>query len=440
MRDSDLVRQALAGAKAALGALLDRHRPMAWRLAFRLLEDAAEADDVVQEACLQALVGLARLRAPDRFGAWLAGIALNLARMRLRARRATVAWEDWDGGRLAAGFTADELSPSPEAAYELRELHARVMHVLADLPPEQQSVLRLHYLEGLTLSEIGILTGAPLGTVKARLHRGRQRLRARLLGGPDKVAAEQRPKEVATMIEMKVQDVLMRVPRPGAGQAPDIVYLYSARRDAPPTAGEPVTPFQIPVPPPSPPDVLEAAGRAVPSPGAEPVRVPLPPPGPGQFVVVLQERDGSRVLPIWIGPHEGQMLKWQLTGGSAPRPLTYELMARLLEASGSRVERVAVSRLQEKVFYATLWLQAGGRTTEVDARPSDALNLALRLGVPIFVDVAVLAEAGVPADGLTQHLNTETERDRAAGGPLAEVEWVWLSAPGPEFGVPPPAK
>jgi len=118
-RDSELVRQALAGVKAALGALLERHRLMAWRLAFRLLEDSAEADDVVQEACLQAVLGLARLRAPDRFGAWLAGIALNLARMRLRARRAVVAWEDWDGGRVAAGFTADELLPSPEAVYEL---------------------------------------------------------------------------------------------------------------------------------------------------------------------------------------------------------------------------------------------------------------------------------------------------------------------------------
>ena len=136
------------------------------------------------------------------------------------------------------------------------------------------------------------------------------------------------------------------------------------------------------------------------------------------------------------------MIKWQLTGGSAPRPLTYELMARLLEAAGGRVERVAVSRLQDKVFYATLGVQAGGRTTEVDARPSDALNLALRLGIPIFVEAAVLAEAGVPAEGLAQHLNAEAERAGEASAQPAEavLEWLWLSAPSPELGSPPPAK
>jgi hypothetical protein len=85
-------------------------------------------------------------------------------------------------------------------------------------------------------------------------------------------------------------------------------------------------------------------------------------------------------------------------------------------------------------------VKAGGETREVDGRPSDALNLALRLGAPIFVDAQVLEKAGVPASGLHEHLNRETERSRESGDrpPEAVVEWVWISAPPPEFGPPPP--
>src|SRR3990172_927772 len=178
--DADLVKRALAGDLAAFGLLVERQRSVLLRLAQRMLGDPAEAEDVAQEACLHAFLSLSRLRNPERFGAWLCGIAVNLCRLRLRARRSTYALEDWEGRRVARGFTWAEAQPAPEAAYKIRELHAVVLNAIALLPPEQQVVVRLHYLDGLTLTEIGVLAEAPLGTVKARLHRARERLRASL--------------------------------------------------------------------------------------------------------------------------------------------------------------------------------------------------------------------------------------------------------------------
>ncbi len=89
--DADLVKRVLAGDWAAFGPLVDRQRPVLLRLAQRMLGDPAEAEDVAQEVCLHAFLSLSRLRDPERFAAWLYGIAVNLCRMRLRTRRDTVA-------------------------------------------------------------------------------------------------------------------------------------------------------------------------------------------------------------------------------------------------------------------------------------------------------------------------------------------------------------
>jgi RNA polymerase sigma factor (sigma-70 family) len=417
--DADLVKRALAGDRAAFGPLVERHRSILLRLAHRMLGDPAEAEDVAQEACLHAFLSLSRLRAPERFGAWLYGIAVNLCRLRLRARRSIYALEDWEGGRVAQGFTWAEAQLSPEAAYEIRELHAVVLNAIALLPPEQQVVVRLHYLDGLTLTEIGVLAGAPLGTVKARLHRARERLRASLAAELAQEFAEHggipSRKEKLKMIEVVVQDVIMRVSKPK-----DVV-----------------------------------ASREAPGPGAEDVRVPLPPDFPaGQGIVVLQgdekkaeavakidalppglqrvvllkEKNGERILPIWIGPHEGDMLKLQLAGKSAPRPLTYDLMVRLLDLAHVTVERVAVSRLHAEVFYATLWVRVEGKTHEVDARPSDALNLALRAKAPIFVAAEVMDAQAVQPDALPAKL--------VADQSSIEGMHAWVSVPAPELNLP----
>jgi uncharacterized protein len=116
---------------------------------------------------------------------------------------------------------------------------------------------------------------------------------------------------------------------------------------------------------------------------------------PWQRIVLLREKDGDKVLPIWIGAPEGDMLAFHLHGASTPRPMTPDLTTRLLEAAGARIERVAVTRLEENTFYATITLVVGENSHEIDARPSDAVNLALRAGVSIFVDEEVMAAQAV---------------------------------------------
>jgi RNA polymerase sigma factor (sigma-70 family) len=369
--DAALVTAARLGDRAAFGRLVDRHRSMLMRLVHRLLEEPGDAEDVAQEACLQAYLALDRLRSPERFGAWLAGIGLNLARQWLRQRSALHVPEDWVGGRVPTGLDWAEAlrGPSAEALAEARELQVTVLAAVAALPTEQQAAVRLFYWEGLTVSEVGSATGAPPGTVKARLHRARQRLRGTLADVID--ASPRGQEQEARMIEVIVQEVVL------AGQKDQ--------------------------------DVVEAAGPA-PQAGAEPVRLPLPP-GLGRGrVVLLKEREGERILPIWVGPFEGDSIAMLRAGATTTRPMTFELMARLMEVGQVAVERVVINKLSDDVYYAALAVRAGGAAREVDARPSDAVALALRLGVPIFVDAAVLDQTGVMPDNLTEPLGRGWER------------------------------
>ena len=140
-------------------------------------------------------------------------------------------------------------------------------------------------------------------------------------------------------------------------------------------------------------------------------------------IVLLREKDGDRVLPIWIGAPEGDALALQLTGGTMPRPLTADLTASLLEASGAAVERVAVNSLRDKTFYAVITLATGGGTNEIDARPSDALNLAMRVGAPIYVDPEIMASTGMGADEVRGKLDDESPFEDEPEG-----EWRTLSA------------
>jgi bifunctional DNase/RNase len=118
-----------------------------------------------------------------------------------------------------------------------------------------------------------------------------------------------------------------------------------------------------------------------------------------RHVVILKETDRDRYLPIWIGPWEASAIAMKLQGLAPERPLTHDLFATTLEQLGVRVERVIISELADETFHARLILEGAGRTVEVDARPSDALALAVRTGVRIFAADAVLEQAGLGADG-----------------------------------------
>ena len=105
-----------------------------------------------------------------------------------------------------------------------------------------------------------------------------------------------------------------------------------------------------------------------------------------KFVMILAERDGDRQLPIWIGPAEAIALALAMESAEVPRPLTYKLAASLVGAAGSRIAEVRIARLIAPVFYGSVVVQGPDGPREVDARPSDAVNLALVTDAPIRID------------------------------------------------------
>ena len=134
--------------------------------------------------------------------------------------------------------------------------------------------------------------------------------------------------------------------------------------------------------------------------------------------VLLKERGGERVLPICVGAQEGDLLATRLGDWSHPRPMGPDLTAQLLKAGGVRVERVVIESIREITFHASITVTAGGESHEVDARPSDALNLAVRVGAPVFVAAEVLDQAGVRSGLIASRLSDAEADARAAGMPL----------------------
>jgi bifunctional DNase/RNase len=124
--------------------------------------------------------------------------------------------------------------------------------------------------------------------------------------------------------------------------------------------------------------------------------------GYGGISVLLQEKTGQRrVMPIWIGDREGQVIDLRLRGEKFERPLTHDLLDAVLRDRGMTVARVEVDGLRDGTFLGRLYLaDAEGRVTRLDARPSDCIALAVGAGAPIFVDEKVLDQTGVPPESI----------------------------------------
>ena len=117
-----------------------------------------------------------------------------------------------------------------------------------------------------------------------------------------------------------------------------------------------------------------------------------------RHVVILKEPDRERYLPIWIGSWEASAIAMRLQGLTPERPLTHDLFATALADLGVRIDRVVISALAEETFHARLIFERAGELTELDARPSDALALAVRMEAPIYAAEEVLARAALGAD------------------------------------------
>jgi bifunctional DNase/RNase len=109
-----------------------------------------------------------------------------------------------------------------------------------------------------------------------------------------------------------------------------------------------------------------------------------------QYVVTLEEVDGTRLVPIWIGITEGNAIAMVLQGEKFHRPLTHDLIANILKDVGATIEKIVISDLKENAYYATITIKQNGKTYEIDSRPSDAMALVVRTNSPIFIDEKVL--------------------------------------------------
>lgn len=313
--DASLVARARHGDMSAFSSLLLRHRPLLESLCRRALPSGAMVEDAVQEASLQALLGLERLREPSRFGPWLGGIGLNVCRRWLaRGEREAWSWEAVYGGRAGAELPDD--GPRAEELAEAADVAARVRYAVAQLPPARRAAVVAFYLSGLTYRETASQLGISLVATKGRLHKARAELRPRLIS-----IWEEHFMSAPDLIEVRVADV--RRARDGGDRA--------------------------------------------------------------NHIVLLEDSDGTRQVPIFIGRPEAWAVLFALEDVQLPRPLVYDFMLKSLEAVGARLVEVRIERLVERTYYSVAVYEGNGAAGEVDARPSDALNLALRTGVPIRV-------------------------------------------------------
>jgi bifunctional DNase/RNase len=128
-----------------------------------------------------------------------------------------------------------------------------------------------------------------------------------------------------------------------------------------------------------------------------------------QPVLLLKEEEGLRILPIWIGHPEATAILIAIEGIEPPRPMTHDLLLAALTAGGLVLERVEITRLEEGTFFAALVLRGEDRALAVDARPSDSIALAVRVGCPVLVAEDVLNQAGIVPD---EEAEEEVERFR----------------------------
>jgi RNA polymerase sigma factor (sigma-70 family) len=225
--DTHLVAQARAGDRAAFVELVARHQPLLSGLCRRMVGEP-QAEDAAQEAIQQALLALDMLKRPEQFGPWLAGIGLNICR-RWLARRGQMGSLDGLVGGERVNQSLDTLVTDPAWAAEESELTALVRDAVRALPPGQRSAVALFYLAGLSHAETAAALGIPIGAVKTRLHKARQRLRHQLWSLWEDVQpmSTQTPEHIAPdeLVEVRIIDVRRVLPDQEATISRNVVLL-----------------------------------------------------------------------------------------------------------------------------------------------------------------------------------------------------------------------
>ena len=118
----------------------------------------------------------------------------------------------------------------------------------------------------------------------------------------------------------------------------------------------------------------------------------------GSPIVVLHDKENRKALPIWIGSAEASAIIRKIENLSVARPMTHDLIINIIEKTGYKLEKIEINDVEKDTYYATLFLEKDGETLEIDARPSDAIAIAMRAEAPIFVTANVLMNGSVSTD------------------------------------------
>ncbi len=339
--DTELLILARCGNKVAFSHLIERHRTLAFSIARKMVGRVDIAQEMVQEAFLQAYLSLDRLRDNERFQSWLCGIVLNVCRSHIRHQKINfLSFEEIMGGIKVNGDIFTSASPDPMKVAQEQELYNFVLEAVNSLSPKNRTTVLLFYFEQLTIYEISALLNSSVTAVKGRLHKARKQLKEKILPlyfeDSYVVSTSQR---IEPMIQVSVAD---------------LVYL----------------------------PLVELPNSNLNS---------------NSYVVVLWDEVNRRFLPIFVGIPSGEAIFQILTETSLTRPMTFQFMSNMLQAANVNLESVRVESLHENTYYAIVSLGCDGQIKEVDARPSDAITLALLMNSPIYVNEAVMQEAAIQA-------------------------------------------
>ncbi|GAB2700538.1 RNA polymerase sigma factor SigW [Paenibacillus thermoaerophilus] len=180
--EARLVRLAREGEREAFAELVGLYQDKLYHLAYRMLYQAQEAEDIVQETFLRVYANLHRYDETQKFSTWIFRIATNLCIDRIRKRKANFSLDaelsDGEGSDWYAMLPGDE--PTPESRLMLTETQEQIRSAIDGLPEKYRAIVILRYLHDLSLQEIGEIMGMPVTTIKTRVHRGREALRNKL--------------------------------------------------------------------------------------------------------------------------------------------------------------------------------------------------------------------------------------------------------------------
>ena len=144
----------------------------------------------------------------------------------------------------------------------------------------------------------------------------------------------------------------------------------------------------------------------------------------GAYALILSEKQGNRRLPIIIGTFEAQAIALELESIKPPRPMTHDLLKNIVQSFGSDVKKVIINDLSEGTFFAQLHYEKNGQEVEMDARPSDAIAVAIRFGAPIFVNSEVLDEAGIATEEAVASAEGSSSQGMEGERELSQLEML----------------